>query len=185
MKKLFLLVLLLIVTHIYSQDKRFEEVYQECIYKSLPDNGKNLKRYIDGFEQHLISLKILNSKNGKSYLELFKTLAEGRRYPSEYKYSYIDSINTLEIKILPHNKECIENAMKHESYANYFMRFFDKKDYEIYQNSDSIDLKNILKETYEKMRENDYELDFYRHQLFIILFLINEIDRLDNEVLPD
>lgn len=174
MKNLLLLILLMFITNAFSQEKRFEEVYQECIYNELPDNGKNLKKYIKGFEEHLISLKILKNNSEKSYLELFKTLTEDKRYPSEYAYSYIDSINKLEISILPSNRKCITKAMKHKSYANYHSRFFNKEQNELLKNLDDNSLKRILKITYDGIRESDYKLDFYKHRLFMILYTIND-----------
>ncbi|CAL2079185.1 hypothetical protein [Tenacibaculum sp. 190524A05c] len=178
MRILFLFISFLSLFSVFSQEKRFEEIYQECIYDSLPNKGERLKTYINDFEKHLISLKILKNSDGKSYLDLFKTLIEGKTYPSKYSYSYLDSINNLEINILPRNIRCYEKSVKDKSYADFFLRFFDKDEYEKTKNLSKVKnpeklFKEVLYNTYSKMKPEDYELDYYKHNLFMILYTVN------------
>ncbi|TCP22378.1 hypothetical protein EV195_11227 [Tenacibaculum skagerrakense] len=175
---LILVIFFVIIKQAKSQELRFEKNYQDCVYESLPNKGERLKRYIHGFEKHLISLEILKNSKGESYLELFRTLTEGKKYPSSYKYSYIDSINTLEINILPINEKCFNKSMRDESYAHYFLRFFDKEEYEETKDLSNVEdpeklFQEVLRNTFSKMNSKDYKLDYYKHNLFMILYTVN------------
>ena len=172
MKKNIVFFLFSISLYSFSQEKKIELIYQECMYNSLSDKGIALKKYTKGFENHLITLKILKDSTGNSYRELLKSLSEGKRYRSEYEYSYLDSINTIEIeKIIPRNKECAKIISKQKNYTSYSKKFKsvipDDKD----------NISQGLKNLYKILSIKDFELDFYKQKVFMILYTINDLDK--------
>lgn len=68
MKEVILFLLLINLNlNLFSQEKKIEIIYQDCLYNSLSDKGFALKKYNKGFEDHLIALKILKSNTARSY----------------------------------------------------------------------------------------------------------------------
>lgn len=175
MKKIILFLLISISLNSFSQEKKIEVIYQECLYNSLSDKGVVLKKYTKGFENHLIALKILKNNRARSYKKLLKSLSKGKRYSSEFQYSYIDSIHTIEVeKIIPRNKECAEIIRKHKDYSSYAQKFKPVL-------SADLSINQGLKNLYKKLTLEDFELDYYRQKIFMLLYMTKDLDDLGVE----
>tara|TARA_R110000868_G_C10905294_1_gene764581 strand:+ start:1346 stop:1879 length:534 start_codon:yes stop_codon:yes gene_type:complete len=153
-----------------SKEKRIEEIYQECLYNSLSDKGEALKRFSQGFEKHLIKIKILKDSTPESYYNIYKSIANGKRYPSYYKYSYIDSINKIErYKINPSNKKCLEDITDLEEFKKSKLYKINKVALPISEKG-SYDFSKMVASILPIMEEKDFELDYYKHKVYMFLY---------------
>jgi hypothetical protein len=97
-----------------------EDRYENCVYKSLLNNGGQHKRFITVFEDPLIRSMILENSSASSYLSLYKPIANKTSYPTNYSYSYIDSINSIErYKIIPVNKDCYKSVSSRKTLQHF------------------------------------------------------------------
>lgn len=176
MKEVILFLLLINISlNLFSQEKKIEIIYQDCLYNSLSDKGFALKRYAKGFEDHLIALKILKNNTARSYKKLLKSLSQGKRYNIEFQYNYLDSIHTIEVeKIIPRNKECTEIIRKNKDYTGYVQRFKSLP-------SASLSVNQGLKNLYKKLSANDFELDYYKQKIFMLIYMTKDLESLDIE----
>jgi len=173
MNKCCLIIFLCFNFFLFSQEKKIEEIYQECAYNTLSDKGKAMKRYTKGFEKYLIKVKILKDSTSKSYCDLYKSFSLGKRYNSDnFAYAYSDSINKNKedrLKIFPISNKCVEEIKKHKSF-NIF-----KNDKLLRSNrNDEMDIDEIIKENLDVIEKRDFSLDYYKHRTFALLYLLDE-----------
>lgn len=147
-----------------AQEKKIKEIYQECMYNSLSDKGRKLKHYSSEFESYLIKNKILTDASASSYYNLFKSLSAKEYNFKPLKYSFIDSINKLEIeKIVPANPECALKIKKHKNFNEF------KRKIEEAIPSGSKNFKEGVKRVVEILTVNDFEMDYYKQRVFLFL----------------
>lgn len=158
-----------------AQEKRAEEIYQDCLYNSLSDNGEALKRFTKDFEQHLIEIKILKDNSPQSYYNIYKSIANGKRYPYYYKYSYIDSINSIErYKIKPYNEECLKHVNSLWVFKNSKMAKIHKV-VKPFAESKTHRFSELISEILPIMEVKDFELDYYKHKTFMYLYFSDDV----------
>ncbi|MEW7281203.1 hypothetical protein ABW636_21620 [Aquimarina sp. 2201CG1-2-11] len=90
----------------YSQNERIEIKLQNCTFNQIPENGKEIKQEIQEFENYLIEKKVLNDGSGKSYIELFQKIKEDDDINFDYRYSFSDSIQKIEISDIYKQMDC-------------------------------------------------------------------------------
>ncbi len=176
-----LFAMLLLFFSIYSCGRKIrpEASYQKCVYNSLSDKGIAYKGFIKGFEEHLISLNILNDSTAKSYHKLYGSIANQEKHPAYYKYSYIDSLNTIEkSKIIPWNKECFKKVTSVTNFKKSKMHTMSKGTDGLKKDSNS--LFELIKRELEILKIKDFELEFYKHRVFIFLQMSGHIRQLDS-----
>jgi len=154
-----------------KQEKRVEIIYQECLYNSLSDKGESLKRYAKGFEMHLIALNILKDSSAQSYYNIYKSIANGKHYPTHYKYSYIDSINKIEqYKINPNNKECLKYINSLEHYNDSKIAKINKVQFLLDEKESNNKFSEKVTKILPIMEVKDFELDYYKHKTFMFIY---------------
>lgn len=150
MKKFTLFIAIIFYSsNLISQEQRVEQVFQECLYNSLPDNGIFFKNQILRFEKHLIEKKVLKDASAQAYYTLFTKIQSGEDISIDFDYSVKDSIALYSEEYLDlarTNLECQEKLQKSPSFRTSKLNV----------NSFSVD---------------DFELDFYK---IGILFIIEE-----------
>lgn len=149
--KIFILFITIIFysSNLISQEQRAEQIFQECLYNSLPDNGIFFKNQIVKFEKSLIKKEILKDACAQSYYMLYTKIQSGEDLSIDFEYSFKDSIASYSVEYLNlarTNLECQEILQKSPSF----------KATKLNVNSFSAD---------------DFELDFYK---IAILFIIEE-----------
>ncbi len=159
MKNSITLLSLMFCMSLFSQEKRVEEVYQDCIYNTFQDKGVFLKKQMKNYEKYLISDKFLKDSTAKSYYNFLVSFSTRKKFPSEYKYSFFDSIqiNSIEMKkVFPSNKECSKSIENHSGYVMLKAKIdaltIIKPD----------DLRETLKIYAELVSEDDFKLDYYK-----------------------
>lgn len=147
-----------------AQEKKIEEIYQECMYNSLSDKGRKLKYYSNEFESYLINNKILKDASATSYYNLFKSLSTKEYNYKPLKYSFIDSVSKLEIeKILPVNLKCALKIQAHKDFNEF------KRKIEEAIPSGSMNLNKGLKKIIKTLTVNDFKMDYYKQRVFLFL----------------
>jgi len=173
-KPILTIIVLLFYTFTFSQEKRVEEVYQECLYNSLSDKGIVLKKYAKGFEDYLIESKILENNSPKSYYKLLKSISEGKRYNSSFKYSFIDSINKIEKqKIIPFNLDCYNKMLKLKKFKKskfYKIQLLIAQNEKLY---DNYNYNNTLKKMASILDPGDFDMDYYKQRIYVFLYFSN------------
>ena len=169
------IILMILFFNFYScsDDKKIEEAYQDCVYSSLSDGGEAYRQFMKGFENHLIDINILEDNGAKSYYNICRSIANGKKYPSTYAYSYIDSINSIEReKINPYNKECIKKVSSDNTFNTIksALKFNNIRKEDV-----DIPFSELMKKFLLDKTVEDFELDFYRHRTFIYLYFSEDI----------
>lgn len=176
MKKIIILSICFLTINLYSQEEtRIESVYQECMYNSLADKGVKLKRYTKEFESYLVEISVLKDDSSKSYRKLLKSLFHGKRQHTNLKYSYMDSIHTLEAKkIIPVNKKCMEYITDYKEFNGF------KGKLSSIVSEDLDDSNQMLKKFYNVLSLDDYNLDYYKQKILFLFLMLNDLQAIDD-----
>jgi hypothetical protein len=178
MKTSYTLIIILFQVILINSCKsvEIEDKYQDCVYQSLRDKGLTYKRFMKGFENHLIKLNILENREPSGYYSLYKSIANKTTYPINYKYSYIDSLNSIEkYKIIPFNKSCYKSISAENSKMNVIKETITEK-----HKKQSIDLYTMMKANLTVLEEDDFKLDYYKHRAFIFLQMSGHSREIDS-----
>jgi len=172
MKYLFLISFVLTTSFCFSQEDRIEKIYQDCVYSQLTkEEASSLKRYIKGFEKHLVEINLLEDATGKSYIKLIKSLPQGKKIPSSFSYSFIDSLNLIKSQnMFRGNNKCTMKISKHKDFESY------KKKVLSLIPSNSNDINKVMENYAGFLKEEDFNLDYYKKQFFLILDLFGSFD---------
>lgn len=166
MKQYYIVAFLFFSTILFSQEKRPEDIYQECLYNSLPDKGVELKKRIKEFENYLIQNKILNDSTSKSYYELYIKGLSDKEPKINLTYSFTDTLLTVDKwKLIGWNDRCM-NKMKNAHDYKLSKLYKSQKEYDV------LDNKNDFKSIFDK---EDFELEFYKLRILISLNILNDI----------
>ncbi len=164
------LLLFLIFIVACSKKERIEEIYQQCVYNSLEDKGKSLKRYTREYETYLIKKGVLKNKSPQSYYNILKAISEGKKYNTEsYTYSYADSLNKNReerLKTFPINQECAKKVIK---LKNLDLKEINKLNV-VFLNK-SLPSNDFIKEYLKHLDVKDFKYDYYKQRVFILMDL--------------
>jgi hypothetical protein len=75
-----------------KKEEIFEDKLMKCTYNSFEDKGNAMKQLIEDYENQLIRENVLLSKEGASYLALYKIIGRGEdfiNYPSKSFLTYV------------------------------------------------------------------------------------------------
>ncbi|MGG8496894.1 hypothetical protein ACQY1Q_10785 [Tenacibaculum sp. TC6] len=163
----------------FSQEKKVEDIFQECIYNTLPDKGKKLKKYSKDYEAYLISVNLLKDSTGISYKELLQFLKKPKNANKLrlLKYSYIDSLLSYgkEMKELFSNSECLKEIILRDDFDVYI-----RKAEKITPNM-AHDVDNFFVNVDSLFTEKDLELPYYKQKFLALFSIYNELFSLDSE----
>lgn len=172
MKKYYLIIFLGFGFILFSQEKKIEEVYQECAYNTLSDKGRAIKRYTKEFENYLIKVRILKDSTSQSYYNLFKSISQGKRYNSDnFEYAYSDSINKNKedrLKILPVSAKCYEEIKNHKDFG----KLLGQVNLATKLNRES-DINELISKNLLIIAKRDFSLDYYKQRTFALLYLLD------------
>lgn len=179
-KESILIISFLSFTFSFSQDRKIEEIYNDCYFNSMPENGKEVKKLYKNYESLLISRKVLKNNSGKSYFNLFKKVTSGEFIDDKTNYSLIDSVNKLNYSNLIHsNLKCTEKIKALSDYKK-------SNTYLLEQRMDSIKEDFNIEKAYEiflkTMSEKDFEIDYYKLRVLLLIEKTNyEIPKYSEE----
>ena len=150
-----------------SQERKIEKIFSECYFKTMPENGKQVKKYYKSYESLLISNGLLKNNSGESYYELFKKILIGKLTDSKTNYSLIDSINGLNYSNLIHsNKKCTDKIKLLKEYKKSNSYIFEKRMDSIKRNSDPEKAFEVILNTLDY---RDFEIEFYKLRVLLLL----------------
>jgi hypothetical protein len=168
--KIIVIIIFLYSCLTFSQEKKIEEIYQECTYRVLDDNGIAFKEKIKIYEDYLIKIKILDDGSAKGYYDLFKSFSKNNIDLSTVGYSFIDSINDVESKIIfSQENSCSLEINKHKDFENY------KEKIKLAIPRSNTNLKKGLKRLSKILKVDDFALDYYKLRVFILLDMFDFI----------
>ena len=182
MSKHFLISILVFTVTMtcHSQYNRMENRMMTCLYKSYPDRGKELKQLIIDYQNFLIIEGILTDESEKSYMSLLHDFSNG-------KFSNLEptKLFCLEIKkINPVDNEMVKKC--HETKINDSVAYKNSK-LKTFEQSYFTSKKAVAKRMLKFLVEEDFKLDYYRMQIFLLFCFIdtdagvNEINRNRND----
>ena len=173
MKKQFLTIFFTsIIAFTYSQNERIEVQLQNCTYKQIENNGKELKNEIKEFENYLIKKKILIDSTGKSYIDLFRKIEKENDVEFDYNYSFTDSIQKIVVQDVYKQMNCQVDLINSENYQN-------TKVYKLQIVIDSIKISGdivpskVAGAILSVLEEKDFELEYYKIKTFVLLDATN------------
>ena len=179
MRTLTVLLFLFIGVRGFSQEKKIEDVFQECMYNTLPDKGKKLKKYSKDYEAYLISVNLLKDSTGTSYKELLQFLKKPKNANNLrlLKYSYIDSLLSYgkEMKELFSNSECLKEIIMRDDFDVYIRKA------EKFTPNMAHDVDNFFVNVDSLFTEKDLELPYYKQKFLALFSIYNELFSLDSE----
>ena len=159
----------------FSQEKKIEEMYQECLYNSLHDKGKKLKRINKEFENYLINKEILKDSSESSYKKFLNALhtSKGKVMKASFTYPYLDSMHNIEngkpifFKL---DSSCVKEIVLNDDFTKHL-----EKMESLIPKEKTDDLSLLFKKMDEVFSEEDFELDYYKQKFFILLCVYNEV----------
>jgi hypothetical protein len=179
-KKSILIITFLSFVFGFSQDRKIEKIYNNCYFNSMPENGKEVKKLYKNYERLLISKKILKNNSGNSYFKLFKKVMSGEFIDSKTNYSLIDSINELKYSNLIHfNTKCTEKIKALSEYKKSNTYLLEQRMDSIKEGFSTETASEIFLKT---MNEKDFEIDYYKMRVLLLIERINSLRKLENEI---
>jgi len=149
------LIVIILGTKSYSQQKDIADIYLDCIYEKSNIDRKKVEKQIIAFEKYLIKEKLLRDSSPQSYHDLMSTILADKE--SNLKYSFIDSITNIKNteKLISHDIECLEEVKK--------LKEFENSTFGTLNSSKKNNIKRPLLDV------NDFKTEFYRLRLLLTI----------------
>jgi len=181
MTRLFLIVLIITFNSCNSQNQRIEIKLQNCIYDSYPEYGVLLKKSIIEYENHLITKDVLKNKKGSSYKNLFTKINElnSRNLIVDYYFSKL--LVKKPTSINPKLSECINSILTSKEYLTSKPHKLEKAINE-HSEKKSLTASELTKSINSILNEDDYELDFYKLRIFMLIESNSQSFGLNNRI---
>lgn len=148
---------------------------QECLYNSLHDKGKKLKRINNEFENYLIKKEVLKDSTGSSYKKLLSLLysSKGKVMKSLFTYEYLDAMHSIENGkpiFFKFDSSCAKEIVLNDDFTEHLEKLES-----LMPKEKTDDLSLIFKNMDTVFSAEDFELDYYKQKFFILLCAYNEI----------
>jgi len=181
MKKITILTFLILISiTCKSQDRIVEKIFNDCYFSSMPNQGIELKQYHKEYESLLISNGILIDNSGESYYNLFKKIMNSEITDTKTNFSLIDSINKLSyVNLIHFNQNCTDKIKSLDIYKESNTSRFEKT-------MDSLkdsynDQAKMINGIITSLNEKDFELDYYKIRVLLVMERMNSIPELFEE----
>lgn len=176
---IYLILLLSLFIQCNSQEKTVEEVYQDCYFNAMPNNGEKFKSLAELYEKALIREGYLNDSSGKSYFYLFKKIFEPDFIDNKTHFRFIDSVNKLPyIELIRLNTDCSKKMKALPYYDSSRTRKLEK-DMDSVMSVPGFDIVKHSNRIVDLYEEKDFELDYYKTR--VLLMIPDEIPIIEKE----
>jgi hypothetical protein len=180
------LLLLIFLSHFANCQSERGEYYVEdrllrCIYEQYSKVGVDLGVAVDSVSEALVKYKILAGRDGRSYIELLKTLNATGRLPVKPSGDLFAILNSIELP--PFNfvcKERIFNISDSSALSRSKFRYLPAIVDSIQMKGD-LSLKSISSEILEVFTEKDFDHRFY--STIATMAIANLVRTDDSEIL--
>ena len=161
---------MLIQCQIFSQEKKIEDIFQECFYRKIGNKSIEYRKHLEGFENYLIKEEFMIDNSPKEYFKLLKMVTKKGVIKKRPKYS-LDSLTYItkgkDLKM--YSSKCFITINKHKDFNKFRNKVisFEKDFKSLLEKSKIITLPSI---TFE-----DLELEYYKHFTLYMIDLWFEI----------
>ena len=159
----YLILTYFFVTLFSCEERKISDVYNECYSKEVKVNGVSIKKYLQEFENELINSNLLKDSSGKSYKEFFYELMTYDYIVLENKYSFLDSIKSVNFR------DIMKCPLEISFHTDFEKSIFGKLSHYMKEN-DGDHLGFFKSEPMESIfNEKTFEYDYIKHKLFNII----------------
>ncbi|WAC01896.1 hypothetical protein N7U66_18875 [Lacinutrix neustonica] len=166
-KSIATIFVLLFTLFIHSQSKRIESKLMDCYYQSFSDDGVELKHLISNYENLLINEGFLEDNSGNSYLRFLQNFANQKYSVNPSK---LFSVEEQKIIKIDENEfpECRKIILA-DSTTLYNFKSKGISDAVI----NNAKPYNTVKDMLKVWSVDDFEIDYYKRQAFLVFLLID------------